>query len=226
MSMNKINFKKLLATTLFCAFALGVNAQNATQKVSGRVLDDAGQPIVGAAVIVDGTTTGTVTDLDGNYTIMTPADASIKVSFIGYDDVLMPVNGRSTLDFTLSDAYTELDELVVVGYGVQKKSVVTASIAKVSSEDMNGKAPVRMENALKGLAAGVNVTSASGQPGSSPKVRIRGVGTINNSDPLYIVDGMPIEGGLDFVNPSISSLLRCSRMLLLALYMVHALPTA
>lgn len=202
MSMNKINFKQLLATTLFCVFALGVNAQNATQKVSGRVLDDAGQPIVGAAVIVDGTTTGTVTDLDGNYTIMAPADATIKVSFIGYDEILMPVNGKSTLDFTLSDTFTELDELVVVGYGVQKKSVVTASIAKVSSEDMNGKAPVRMENALKGLAAGVNVTSASGQPGSSPKVRIRGVGTINNSDPLYIVDGMPIEGGLDFVNPS------------------------
>ena len=92
--------------------------------------------------------------------------------------------------------------MVVVGYGVQKKSVVTAAIAKVSTEDLAGKSPVRVDNALKGLAAGVNVTSSSGQPGASPKVRIRGTGTINNSDPLYIVDGMPIEGGLDYLNPS------------------------
>ena len=84
----------------------------------------------------------------------------------------------------------------------RKKSVVTASIAKVSSEDLENKSPVRMDNALKGLAAGVDVTSASGQPGDSPRVRVRGIGTINNSDPLYIVDGMPIGGGLDFVNPN------------------------
>ena len=95
-----------------------------------------------------------------------------------------------------------LGEVVVVGYGVQKKSVVTASIAKVSASDLATTAPVRMDNALKGLAAGVTVTSSSGQPGAAAQIRIRGIGTINNSDPLYIVDGMPIEGGLDYVNPS------------------------
>lgn len=88
------------------------------------------------------------------------------------------------------------------GVWCSEKSVVTASIAKVSSEDLENKSPVRMDNALKGLAAGVDVTSASGQPGDSPRVRVRGIGTINNSDPLYIVDGMPIGGGLDFVNPN------------------------
>ena len=102
------------------------------------------------------------------------------------------------MKITLKQDDKALDEVVVVGYGVQKKSVVTAAIAKVSTEDLAGKSPVRVDNALKGLAAGVNVTSSSGQPGASPKVRIRGTGTINNSDPLYIVDGMPIEGGLDY----------------------------
>ena len=95
-----------------------------------------------------------------------------------------------------------LDEVVVVGYGVQKKSVVTASIAKVSSDDLASTAPTRMDNALKGLAAGVTVTSSSGQPGAAAQIRVRGIGTINNSDPLYIVDGMPIEGGLDYLNPN------------------------
>ena len=99
------------------------------------------------------------------------------------------------------DAQT-LQDVVVIGYGVQKKSVVTAAIAKVSSDDLDGTAPVRMDNALKGLAAGVNVTSSSGQPGAAARIRVRGIGSVNDSNPLYIVDGMPIEGGLDYINPS------------------------
>ncbi len=94
---------------------------------------------------------------------------------------------------------------MVVGYGVQKKSVVTASIAKVSADDLDGKAAVRVDNALKGLASGVTVTSSSGQPGAASQVRIRGIGTINNSNPLYIVDGMPIEGGIDSSEPAATS---------------------
>ena len=95
-----------------------------------------------------------------------------------------------------------LDEVVVIGYGVQKKSVVTAAIARISEADLEKSNPLRVDNALKGLAAGVTVTSASGQPGEGSKIRIRGIGTINNSDPLYIVDGMPISGGIDYLNPS------------------------
>lgn len=106
------------------------------------------------------------------------------------------------MKLTLSEDRQTLNDIVVVGYGVQKKSVVTASIAKVSADDLAGTAPVRVDNALKGLAAGVTVTSASGQPGAASQVRIRGIGTINNSNPLYIVDGMPIEGGIDYLNPS------------------------
>ena len=126
----------------------------------------------------------------------------MKISYIGYATQLIAVSNKDFYPITMKQDTEVLDEVVVVGYGVQKKSVVTASIAKVSSEDLENKSPVRMDNALKGLAAGVDVTSASGQPGDSPRVRVRGIGTINNSDPLYIVDGMPIGGGLDFVNPN------------------------
>ena len=103
---------------------------------------------------------------------------------------------------TLQDDAQTLKDVVVIGYGVQKKSVVTASIAKIDADDLAGTAPMRMDNALKGLASGVTVTSSSGQPGAASQIRIRGIGTINDSDPLFIVDGMPIEGGLDYVNPS------------------------
>ena len=106
------------------------------------------------------------------------------------------------MQLTLNEDRQTLNDVVVVGYGVQKKSVVTASIAKVSADDLAGTAPVRVDNALKGLASGVTVTSASGQPGAASQVRIRGIGTINDSNPLYIVDGMPIEGGIDYLNPS------------------------
>jgi TonB-linked SusC/RagA family outer membrane protein len=112
------------------------------------------------------------------------------------------VKGNKSFRIVLEEDTKALDEIVVIGYGVQKKSVVTAAIAKVSSDDLAATAPVRVDNALKGLAAGVTVTSASGQPGAAAQIRVRGIGTINNSDPLYIIDGMPIEGGLDYLNPS------------------------
>lgn len=106
------------------------------------------------------------------------------------------------LKITLKENSRTLEDVVVVGYGVQKKRVVTASIAKVSADDLDDKAAVRVDNALKGLASGVTVTSSSGQPGAASQVRIRGIGTIDNSNPLYIVDRMPIEGGIDYLNPS------------------------
>ena len=126
--------------------------------------------------------------------------ATLVVSYIGFVSQELPA--RNQMQVVLKEDQQTLNDVIVIGYGVQKKSVVTAAIAKVSSDDLEGKSPVRVDNALKGLAAGVNVTSSSGQPGASPRVRVRGTGTINNSDPLYIVDGMPIEGGIDFLNPS------------------------
>lgn len=194
--------KKLLSVLFLLSFTLAsVYAQNI--QVKGTVVSGSdNEPLPGVNVVVKGTTNGGITDLDGNFTLSVPADATLSITYIGFRSQEVAVNGKTSLKIVLQEDSETLDEVVVVGYGVQKKSVVTASIAKVSSEDLENKSPVRMDNALKGLAAGVDVTSASGQPGDSPRVRIRGIGTINNSDPLYIVDGMPIGGGLDFVNPN------------------------
>ena len=171
-------------------------------KVTGNVSDDNGQPLPGVTVVVKGTTVGTITDLNGNFSIATAGNASLEFSFIGMDPQTIEIDGRTSINITMQETTVDVDEVVVVGYGVQKKSVVTASIAKVSSDDLKNVAPVRIDNALKGLASGVTVTTSSGQPGASSQVRIRGIGTINNSDPLYIVDGMPIDGGIDYLNPN------------------------
>lgn len=174
------------------------------QQVKGTIKDASGDPVVGAAVMVQGTSIGTVSDSNGEYFLNgdIAQDAILEVSSIGYATQTVNRSGKSVIDFVLNEDALMLDDVVVVGYGVQKKSVVTASIAKVSSEDLGKVAPVRVDAALKGLAAGVNVTANSGQPGESSRIRIRGTGTINNSDPLYIVDGMPIEGGIDYLNPA------------------------
>ncbi|MBQ2588522.1 MAG: SusC/RagA family TonB-linked outer membrane protein, partial [Prevotella sp.] len=125
----------------------------------------------------------------------------IIITYIGYSN--QEVNARNNMTVMMKEDSETLQDVVVIGYGVQKKSVVTASIAKVSSDDLDGKTRLRAEDALKGMAAGVNVTSSSGQPGSKSMIRIRGVGTINNSEPLYIVDGMPTDqNGMESVNPS------------------------
>ena len=169
---------------------------------SGTVTDENGDPIIGASVIESGNAkNGTVTDIDGHFTIDVAEGRNLVISYIGYETQTVPA--RRNMTVVLKEDHQMLSDVVVIGYGVQKKSVVTASIAKVAAEDLEGKSPVRVDNALKGLAAGVNVTSSSGQPGAAPKVRIRGAGTINDSDPLYIVDGMPMgQGGIDYLNPN------------------------
>lgn len=177
--------------------------QKQVKKVTGVIIDAAGEPIIGANVFVKGTTNGVITDIDGNYTLNdVPADAIISISYIGYQPLEFKASSKELAKVVLKEDSEMLDEVVVVGYGVQRKSVVTASIAKVTSEDLAFTSPVRMDNALKGLAAGVQVISQNGQPGTAARVRVRGTGTINNSDPLYIVDGMPISGGIDNINPA------------------------
>ena len=191
----------ILSVALLLLVSVTAFAQTITLK--GNVKDTSGEPIIGASVFVKGATTvGAVTDFDGNFTIqkVTVGDR-VEVSYIGF----LKQELKATSDFmniVLKEDSKTLNEVVVVGYGVQKKSVVTASIAKVSASDLEGKAPVRVDNALKGLAAGVTVTSSSGAPGAGSQIRIRGIGTVNNSDPLYIVDGMPCESGIENINPN------------------------
>lgn len=175
--------------------------QPAGQQLRGVVTDASGEPIIGANISVVGTATGTVTDIDGGYTLNVPRGSVLRFSYIGYVSQDFTISNQTTLNVTMLEDTEVLDELVVVGYGVQRKSVVTAAISRVTAEELNTTKPSRVEDALKGKVSGVQITQSSGQPGSDSKVRIRGIGTINNSDPLYIVDGMEVGGGINYLNP-------------------------
>lgn len=193
--MKKGRFLILLLT-----FFVSMTAFAQKQQYSGVVVDGGGEPVIGASVIQKGTTSGAITDLDGKFTVSVEPGSTLVISYIGYKNYETKVSNNMRI--VLEEDSKTLSDVVVIGYGVQKKSVVTASIAKVSADDLAGKAPVRVDNALKGLAAGVTVTSASGAPGAGSQIRVRGIGTVNNSDPLYIVDGMPCESGIENINPS------------------------
>ena len=171
--------------------------------IKGRVTDaKSGSDLIGVSVKVDGTAKGTITDTNGAYSISVPSESSVlSFTYIGYNVQKITVAKQKQINAALAENQQNLDEVIVVGYGTQKKSVVTASISRVSSDDLSKVAPVRVDDALKGVLSGVTVTTTSGQPGAGSQVRIRGIGTINNSDPLYIVDGMPIDGGIDYLNP-------------------------
>lgn len=189
---------KLLLTAIAMTLSSSLYAQN--HKFAGTVVDANGEPIIGATVNVKGSKENAITDIDGRFSISAAPGQTLVINYIGFSP--LETKAVDNMQLTLNEDRQTLNDVVVVGYGVQKKSVVTASIAKVSADDLAGTAPVRVDNALKGLASGVTVTSASGQPGAASQVRIRGIGTINDSNPLYIVDGMPIEGGIDYLNPS------------------------
>lgn len=188
----------LLVLTLFCL-------QSFAQKrvVTGLVTSGEDQnPIPFASIVVKGTTIGTSSDLDGKYSIEVSDDATLMFSMMGFVTQHILVNGQTEINVILNVDSKGLDEVVVIGYGVQKKSVVTAAISSVSAEELEKANPSRIEDVLKGKVSGVQITQSSGQPGADSKVRIRGIGTVNNSEPLYIVDGMAVGGGISYLNPS------------------------
>ena len=192
--------KKLFFLFLFWGIALTVFSQNI--QIKGVIVGGQdSEPLPGVNVVVKGTTNGTITDLDGQFTLNAPSDCILSISYVGYKSQEVSVKGNRSLRVVLQEDTETLDEVVVVGYGVQKKSVVTAAISRVTAEELNVAKPSRVEDALKGKVSGVQITQSSGQPGSDSKVRIRGIGTVNNSDPLYIVDGMPVDGGIGYLNP-------------------------
>lgn len=173
--------------SLLLASALLMSASTFAQKniFKGVVLDDQGEPVIGATIQVKGNKgTGTITDLDGNFSIETDASQPLVITYVGYQNV--EVKPSANMRITLKQDDKTLDEVVVVGYGTQKKSVVTASIAKIGADELGKTQPVRVDAALKGLVSGVQVTTAGGQPGAGSKIRIRGTGTVNSADPLYI----------------------------------------
>ena len=172
-----------------------------TKTIRGTIVDTGGLPVIGASISVKGTTQGTISDMNGTFTLDVSENAVLEISYIGYLSQTIKVGASTNLNIVLKEDTQALDEVVVVGYGVQKKSVMTAAISRVTSDDLEKLTPTRVEDVLRGKVSGISITQNSGQPGTASRVRIRGTGTINNSDPLYIVDGVPLESGIDYLNP-------------------------
>ncbi len=191
--------KKIATLILAAGLALSAFAQNVTLK--GVVQDSAGEPVIGAFVVQQGTTNGTMTGAKGDFALTAPNGAAIEFSCIGYASQVITNNGSQNLVVVLLDDSEMLAETVVIGYGVQKKSVVTASISSVTEDDLKVQSQTRVDNMLQGMTSGVQVTQNSGAPGASSTVVVRGISSINHASPLYIVDGMP-AGSIDYINPN------------------------
>ena len=183
----------LSAATFLLIGALGF-AQNV--RVGGTVKDESGNPLPGAAVFVQGTTQGAVTNFEGEYTLNAPANGSLTVSIIGYKEQTVPVNGRTAIDFVMVEDAQVLEDVVVVAYGTQKREAVTGSVSSVKGETLASAPVTSVENALSGKLAGVAISANSGQPGANTYIRIRGTGSINASNsPLWVIDGIPVVSG-------------------------------
>jgi len=190
----------ILSFSLYSTAETTVGQQKKT--VSGKVVSASDNlPIIGATIAVEGTTTGTVTNIDGEFSIDVDASDVILVSFIGYKAQRLTVADQTTFNVALEEDVTDLDEVVVVGYGVQKKKLVTGATVQVSGDDLQKMNTVSPLGALQSQSPGVNITQNSGQPGEGFKVTIRGLGTIGNSSPLYVIDGVA-GGDINALNPS------------------------
>jgi len=182
--------------------ALSLNVYGQSRVVRGQVTDESKEPIPGTTVIVKGTTTGTTTDLDGNYNISVPENSTLVFSFIGFVAKEVIVGNNSIINITLNTDLSDLEEVIVVGYGTQKKSQLTGAISSVSAKEIQELPISNARQALQGRAAGVDVTIAGSKPGAGPQVRIRGRRSFNaGNDPLYVVDNIPIVGNIDDINP-------------------------
>ena len=195
------NFKMLQKTLavlfLLCMIPLGMSAQT----VKGTVSDEAGEPIIGATVKVQGSNDATVTDFDGNFSIKASSNATLVFSYIGYEPQEVKVGGKSNITVTLKEDNTTLNDVVVIGYGTMKKKLVTGATVQVKGEDIAKMNTTSALEAMQSSTPGVQITQSSSQPGKGYKVYIRGIGTTGNSTPLYVIDGVA-GGSLDDINPA------------------------
>ncbi|MBO5980806.1 MAG: TonB-dependent receptor [Bacteroidales bacterium] len=201
--MEKI-FPKRLVTSLLALIAIVTLGGHtyAQTNVTGKVTAASdGSPVIGAGVVVLGTSVGTMTEADGTYSMMLPTGTTeLSVVCLGYKTVTEQINGRSVINFVLEEEFDALDDVVVVGYGVQKKKLITGANLNVKGEDLMKRSTGNALQALQGQTPGMQITSTSGQPGEGMKVTIRGLGTTGSAGPLYIVDGVP--GDISKVNPA------------------------
>ncbi len=196
--------KHFLLSLLMTLCCFQVFAQQGEVNLQGVVYDHLGETAPGVNIYIkERPSVGVATDLDGKFQIKVPVGDILVFTYIGYDDIEYPVTkADNALVIRFKESSQLLDEVIVVGYGVQKKSVLSSAVSRVTSEDLDKGNPTNVQNALKGKVSGVTIISESGQPGSDSKIRIRGTGTVNDSNPLYIVDGMPSSNGINFLNPS------------------------
>ena len=198
---------KLTKLFIFCVssllFSVIAVAQDVT--VNGMINDESGMPVPGATVVLKGTTKSTASDFDGKFQIQVPSNGVLTVTFIGYATVTEAVNGRTKITIQLKPESQSLNEVVVVGYGTQKKAVVTGAISSVKAADLEKVPNGRVEQALQGRVAGVTIASSSGQPGAASTIRIRGITTFGDggNNPLWVVDGNVVDaGGIGYLNQS------------------------
>ncbi len=200
--MKQSNSKSLLrflsATFLWL---LGANLAMAQQaKVTGTVTDDQGDPIIGVSVIADQSANGVTTDLDGQYAILANPQGTLTFSYVGYESQTVQIQGRSTINVTMRESSNVLNEMVVVGYGLMKKSDLTGAVSSLGGKDIK-EAPVsNVGQAIQGKISGVQIIDAA-KPGDNVNIKIRGLGSINNCDPLVVIDGVPTDLGLNSINP-------------------------
>ena len=197
MLINKV-FRVLILVLLLFA-ASWVDAQH---KISGTITALMNnEALIGATIEQVGADNGTITDIEGKYTMtLSSPDASVIVKYIGYEDITIAVNGRSVIDVSMSESSVLIDQIVVVGYGVQKKSDLTGAVSSLKGSELERVTTPNVEQALQGKIPGVYVAPSSGQPGAGAVIRVRGTGTLNNSNPLYVIDGMITEDASS-VNP-------------------------
>ncbi|WP_455638641.1 TonB-dependent receptor [Parabacteroides sp.] len=163
-------------------------------KIKGSVFDDNGDPVIGANIVVEGSTNGTITDIDGNFFLQVPKNALLHISYIGYLDQKVKIGNNTDIRVVLKEDTQTLDEVIVVGYGTMKKSDITGSVASVRLDDLKEGASTSVDQMLLGKSAGVNVVQSSGEPGGGFSVNIRGASSINGGvSPLYVIDGVPID---------------------------------
>lgn len=195
--MNSFTRRVSVLLTIFCLtmVALAGTLQAQELNVTGKVTGDEGEPIPGVNVLVSGTSSGVITDIDGNYSINVPSsDTKLTFSYVGYQTTTLSVNNRSSINVEMAADIQQLSEVVVIGYGEQSRRDVTSAIASVNGEDLENVPMPTIDGLIQGRAAGVSVTNNSGAPGSGITVRIRGNSSINaGNDPLYVIDGVPVR---------------------------------
>lgn len=203
---TRFGWLKLLTVAIFCiGFSVKVFGQNQTHSVTG-VVSSAGEPLIGASVVEKGTTNGSLTDIDGVFTLKLSPKSTIEISYLGFETQTIAVNGRTKIDVELREASNVLNEVVAIGYGVQKKKLTTGANLQVKGDDLQKRSTTTALGALQGQTPGVQITSMSGQPGDGFKVLVRGTGTIYNSAPLYIVDGVQVSDINHINNADIESI--------------------